>query len=123
VEIANDLTAKEAGGDQREVDEAGFTKLGNGRVRYVELDAEKMGDFFNTPPNKATFDCVWISEAMSHLPDKELFFRNASALLNPEGKLVVADWFKAEGLTSTQMEADIKPIEGQAPHTMHLHFR
>lgn len=115
VEIAKDLTAKEAGGEQRQVDEAGFTRLGNGGVRYVELDAEKMGDFFNTAPNKATFDCVWISEAMSHLPDKALFFRNASALLKAGGKLVVADWFKGEGLTSAQMDADIKPIEGQTP--------
>jgi len=115
VEIAKEMTAKEAGADHREVNEAGFTKLGSGEVRYVEQDAEKMGDYFSTPPNTVTFDCVWISEAMSHLPDKELFFRNASALLNPGGKLVVADWFKAEGLTSTQMEADIKPIEGQSP--------
>ena len=113
VEIAKDLTAKEAGGEQEKIDAAGFTKLGDGRVRYVELDAEKMGDFFSTAPEEATFDCVWISEAMSHLPDKELFFRNASALLNAGGKLVVADCFKAEQLTSTQMEADIKPIEGQ----------
>lgn len=118
VEIAKELTAKEAAGDHQEDDEAEFTKLGNGGVRYVEQDAEKMGDYFSIPPNTATFDCVWISEAMSHLPDKELFFRNASALLNPGGKLVVADWFKAEGLTSTQMEADIQPIEGQSPRSL-----
>lgn len=81
-------------------------------MRYIELDAEKMGDFFATPPNVTTFDCVWISEAMSHLPDKKLFYENTYKLLNPGGKLVIADWFKAEGLTSTQEEADIKPIEG-----------
>jgi tocopherol O-methyltransferase len=52
---------------------------------------------------------------MSHLPNKELFFRNAALLLNPGGKLVVADWFKNEGLTEKQMDADIKPIEGAAP--------
>ena len=112
VEIAKELTAKEAAPKQREPDAAGFTELGNGGVRYVELDAEKMGDFFSKEPNKATFDCVWISEAMSHLPDKALFFGNASKLLNAGGKLVVADWFKAEELTSSQMDADIKPIEG-----------
>ncbi|KAA6409425.1 MAG: S-adenosyl-L-methionine-dependent methyltransferase [Lasallia pustulata] len=86
-------------------------KLGDGAVRYVELDAEKMGDYFTTAPNEATFDYVWISEAMSHLPDKPLFFRNAAKLLKKGGKLVVADWFKAEALTSAQMDADIKPIE------------
>ena len=91
----------------------GASSCGDGSVRFTELDAEEMGDFFTAEgPNKATFDCVWISEAMSHLPNKELFFRNAALLLNPGGKLVIADWFKAEGLTDEQMEADIKPIEG-----------
>ncbi|KAL8703119.1 MAG: hypothetical protein Q9225_008125 [Loekoesia sp. 1 TL-2023] len=48
---------------------------------------------------------------MSHLPDKKLFFRNAVRLLKPDGKLVIADWFKADDLTTAQLEADIKPIE------------
>ncbi|KAI4114252.1 MAG: hypothetical protein LQ338_008025 [Usnochroma carphineum] len=48
---------------------------------------------------------------MSHLPEKKLFFQNAANLLRPDGKLVVADWFKAEDLSNTQLEADIKPIE------------
>ena len=112
VKLARDLSEKEAGSGQGEMGEVGCTGMGNGSVRFLELDAEKMGDFFNEPATKATFDCVWISEAMSHLPDKELFFRNASMLLNADGELVIADWFKAEGLTDAQMEADIKPIEG-----------
>ena len=61
------------------------------------------------------FDCVWISEAMSHLPNKPLFFQNAANLLNPGGKLVVADWFKSEECSEAEMEADIKPIEGYSP--------
>ena len=113
VKLARDLSEKEAGSGQEKTKEFGFIGLGNGSVRFLELDAEKMGDFFNEPATKATFDCVWISEAMSHLPDKELFFRNASMLLKAGGKLVVADWFKAEGLTDAQLEADIKPIEGE----------
>ena len=112
VKLARDLTAKEAEPAEGKLEKSGFTRLGNGSVRFVELDAEKMGDFFNEPDTKTTFDCIWISEAMSHLPDKDLFFRNASMLLNEGGKLVVADWFKAEGLTDAQIEADIKPIEG-----------
>ncbi|KAL8685103.1 MAG: hypothetical protein Q9218_007975 [Villophora microphyllina] len=32
-------------------------------------------------------------------------------LLRPGGKLVVADWFRAEDLTPAQLDADIKPIE------------
>ncbi|MCJ1455898.1 hypothetical protein MMC28_006255 [Mycoblastus sanguinarius] len=107
VKIAKQLTEKEAS----ESDADGFITIGEGRVRYLELDAERIGDHFRDPPNKASFDYVWISEAMSHLPDKRLFFRNASRLLDCGGKLVIADWFKAEELTSVQLEADIKPIE------------
>ncbi len=112
VEIGNKLSREEAGSDQAEVDEEGFLQLGNGSVCFVELDAEEMESFFSKTAQKAVFDYVWISEAMSHLPNKELFFRNVSELLNVGGKLVVADWFKAEGLTASQAEADIKPIEG-----------
>ena len=121
VEMAKSLTAKavETGPEdvhddrsREQVEKAGFYKLSGGMVRYVELDAETMGVYFGTSPNQATFDVVWISEAMSHLPDKKLFFQNASAVLNSGGKLAVTDWFKAEGLTDTQLEADIRPIEG-----------
>lgn len=118
VKLARNLTGKEAGSGEDTTENAEFAKLGDGRVRFVELDAEKMGDFFTESDMKTTFDCVWISEAMSHLPDKELFFRNVSMLLNAGGKLVVADWFKAEELTDAQMEADIKPIEGETRFEM-----
>ena len=84
-------------------------KVNQGSVRFIELDAEKMGDYFSA---QETFGCVWISEAMSHLPDKQLFFVNAFKVLRPGGKLAIADWFKAEDLTDEQLEADIKPIEG-----------
>lgn len=109
VKMTKQLTLKEAG-DEGSADGAdGYVRLNDGRVRFVELDAEKMGEFFS----ETAFDYVWISEALSHIPDKELFFRNASKLLKPGGKLVVADWFKAQGLTTKQMKADIKPIEGK----------
>ena len=112
VKLAKDLTAKETSSVTQTVENPDVTRLGNGSVRFLELDAEKIGDFFNNQPDKATFDTVWISEAMSHLPEKGLFFRNVMMLLNAGGKLVVADWFKAEELTDVQMETDIKPIEG-----------
>lgn len=79
-----------------------------GRVRFLELDAETMGDFF---PENQKFEVVWISEALSHFPDKALFFRNAFQVLQREGKLVLADWFKGEGLADAKFEKDIKPIE------------
>jgi tocopherol O-methyltransferase len=114
VEIARRLTLEEIKDSTNKPESAdGAIKFGDGSVRFLELDAEKMGDFFTTAPNQATFDCIWISEAMSHLPNKKLFFQNAAKLLNPDGKLVVADWFKSEGLTEQQWTTDISPIEGQ----------
>ncbi|KAH6680594.1 tocopherol O-methyltransferase [Halenospora varia] len=106
VEIAKRLTT-EAGGSLDEKDDA--FKLGetSGSVKFIELDAEKMGDHFTA----GTFDVVWISEAMSHLPNKELFFKNAQLLLKEGGKLVVADWFKDEGLSEKAFKDDISPIE------------
>ena len=115
VKLARDLSVKEVGVAGGETGETGFIGLGDGRVRFLELDAERMGDYFTGSENKMTFDGIWISEAMSHLPDKELFFRNAEMLLKVGGKLIVADWFKAEWLSDAQMEADIRPIEGDFP--------
>ena len=114
VRIARDLTVKEAGSPGQVINDGSTPlKLNNGTVQFIELDAEKMGDFFTQEPNRTTFDAVWISEAMSHLPDKKLFFKNGEILLNPGGKLVVADWFKADGMTNAELEPDIRPIEGE----------
>eukprot|EP01113_Clastostelium_recurvatum_P033215 TRINITY_DN4365_c0_g1_i2.p1 TRINITY_DN4365_c0_g1~~TRINITY_DN4365_c0_g1_i2.p1 ORF type:complete len:312 (+),score=50.86 TRINITY_DN4365_c0_g1_i2:28-936(+) len=90
--------------------EAGLTE---DQVRFLELDAEKMHLYFNGENEKkeGNFDVVWISEAMSHLPDKNLFFENASKLLKQGGKLVVADWIKGVDLTSEQEASYITPIE------------
>ncbi|KIW21357.1 hypothetical protein PV08_01937 [Exophiala spinifera] len=123
VQIANRLTGEETNSTSTSTSTSspspqdssrpvsdGFTRIGtqDGRVRYIELDAEKMQGHFSPE----TFDCVWISEALSHFPDKPLFFRNAARVLRPgKGKLVIADWFKAEGLDEKAMEDDIKPIE------------
>jgi tocopherol O-methyltransferase len=111
VKMARNFTVKE-NGRETQVGSEEYDILGNGKVRFLEMDAEKMGDYFHKAPNDTTFDAVWISEVMSHLPDKELFFRNAFSVLSKGGKLVIADWFKAEQLSSTEMEADIEPIEG-----------
>ncbi|KLU84977.1 methyltransferase [Magnaporthiopsis poae ATCC 64411] len=116
VEIAKRLTvtaaeaegAKEGGTDAAAVgpDADGFIALGKGKVRFMELDAEKMAGRF-----PGDFDAVWISEALTHFPDKPLFFRNALAVLKPGGRVVLNDWFKAENLDAQGYENDIKPIE------------
>jgi tocopherol O-methyltransferase len=109
--MAQNFTAKESG-RRRQAGVEDYDAVGNGKVSFLELDAEKMGEYFHTAPNDTTFDAVWISEVMSHLPDKELFFRNAWSVLRDGGKLVIADWFKSEQLTSAEVKADIEPIEG-----------
>jgi len=113
VKIATQLT-RDAGGIEIEVDaekvgkgEQAKFNLGEGSVRFIQLDAEKMGDHFD----HNSFDIVWISEALSHLPNKELFFRSSANLLKAGGKLVIADWLKKPDLTEDEFKADIEPIE------------
>ncbi len=77
-------------------------------VQFVEMDGEKIGEKFEPE----SFDIVWISEALSHFPNKQLFFQNAFKLLKKGGQLVVADWFKADHLNEKQMIKYIAPIEG-----------
>lgn len=91
----------------KNIDTNDFVSLGNGEVKFIELDAEKMGDFFASDESK--FDVVWISEALSHFPNKQLFFQNAQKVLKEGGKLVLADWFKSEDVKAG--DADIKAIE------------
>lgn len=118
VEIAKRLTKAEASKETPEgetvatEDADGFLKLGKGKIRFIELDAEKMGDVFEG--DSGTFDAVWISEALSHFPDKALFFQNAYKVLKTGGKLAVADWFKADALGQKEFDNDIKPIEGES---------
>lgn len=115
VEIAKRLSLAE-GQDAGNTDSSGgVISLPPGSVHFVELDAETMLSYFETTGNKPKdgFDCVWISEALSHFPNKPLFFASSFALLASEksSRLVIADWFKASGLSQEQDKADIKPIE------------
>jgi len=110
VQIATRLTKGEAA-KEAEADADGFIALGKGKVRFIELDAERMGEYF--AKDVGAFDAVWISEALSHFPNKGLFFRNAQKVLKKGGKLVLADWFKDEGLGQKEFDDDIKPIEGE----------
>lgn len=114
VEIAKRLT-KTAASKEASTTSAGdsgdFTVLGKGQVKFLELDAEKMGEHFRESDEKGDFDVVWISEALSHFPNKPLFFQNAEMVLKKGGKLVLADWFKSMDVKAG--DADIKAIEGE----------
>ncbi|KAI0513185.1 tocopherol O-methyltransferase [Xylaria bambusicola] len=116
VEIAKKLTQAETSPDsttRNPTDEVNSYSSG-GNCRFLELDAEKMLEHFSADGKPAArFDAVWISEALSHFPDKPLFFRSASELLVPgkSSRLVIADWFKAPQLSPEQEKEDIQPIE------------
>lgn len=114
--VGNDA-AKTATATPAAADSQGTIKYpsGNSSVRFIELDAEKMLDYFKKEQASGSFNGVWISEALSHFPNKPLFFSSAFELLEGggggESRLVIADWFKATDLTPAQEEADIKAIE------------
>ncbi|KAI0192233.1 tocopherol O-methyltransferase [Xylaria flabelliformis] len=115
VEIAKKLTQAETstGGAGQSADSADAYPSG-GNCRFIELDAEKMLEHFSADGKPtARFDAVWISEALSHFPNKPLFFESASELLVPgkSSRLVIADWFKAPQLTPEQEKEDIQLIE------------
>ncbi|KAI1132132.1 tocopherol O-methyltransferase [Nemania abortiva] len=122
VEIAKRLTQAEtqAGSSSSTSPDRYAYPLG-GDCRFLELDAEKMLQYFSAaaenengkPATTAQFDAIWISEALSHFPDKPLFFKSATELLaaGKSSRLVIADWFKAPQLSPEQEKADIQPIE------------
>jgi len=89
------------------VDAAGLA----GSVTVFHGDGERLDTLPELQPHLGSFDAVWISEALSHFADRGAFFRHATAYLKPGGKLVLADWFRAEHI-SERLETDIiKPIE------------
>ncbi|KAI8634143.1 tocopherol O-methyltransferase [Xylariaceae sp. FL1651] len=114
VEIAKKLTQAETSTSSASPSPDINAYSSGGECRFIELDAEKMLKHFSADGKPTTqFDCVWISEALSHFPDKPLFFRSAFELLEPgkSSRLVIADWFKAPQLSPEQERDDIQPIE------------
>ncbi|KAI1816385.1 tocopherol O-methyltransferase [Poronia punctata] len=116
VEIAKRLTQAETETETQSQSQDVFSypsSGGGGDCRFLELDAERMLEHFSSSSDR--FDAVWISEALSHFPDKPLFFRSAFELLasgkSSSSRLVIADWFKAPDLSPEEETADIKPIE------------
>ncbi len=55
----------------------------------------KIEDYTKTNFDDNSFDVVWAIESITSAPDKELFAKEAIRLLKPEGKLIIADYFKA----------------------------
>lgn len=62
------------------------------------------GDFSALAYEDAFFDVVWALESVCHLPKKSEFYREASRLLRPGGRLVVAEFMRSERDLSEQEE-------------------
>jgi len=62
-------------------------------------------------PFRGIFDCMIALEVLSHVDDREGFFRDAARLLPANGRIGIAAWLKADGLSAEESEAYIEPIE------------
>ena len=57
------------------------------------------------------YDILWAVEMTSHLNKRKEFFKKCVQLLNKNGKLIIADWFKNSDLDKEKIEKYIIPIE------------
>lgn len=55
-------------------------------------------DYLNTTFEGNTFDVVWACESMTSAPSKYEFLQEASRILKPGGRIIVSDYFLAEGV-------------------------
>jgi len=93
-------------------DRTAFTILDGEQISFENLK-KAFSNKTSPPPFSvdSAFDVVWISEALSHFVDKPSFFKGAFSVLKPQGRLVIADWFKKENLDSYHFKRFITPIE------------
>lgn len=75
------------------------------------------GDWLENDFADASFDVVIAIESLSHMTDKEGFFREAARTLRPGGRLVVCAWLAQEGAGTLSRRFLLEPIcrEGELP--------
>jgi tocopherol O-methyltransferase len=73
-------------------------------ARFELMDAEEL--HFDE-----VFDVLWSTESISHYHDRGRFFRRALPYLKDGGMFALTDWFKKPGLTESERDKYIRPIE------------
>lgn len=71
-------------------------------------------DFTDTQYPSESFDVIWAIESVCHAHDKSDFIKEAFRLLKKGGRLILADFFKKEGLTVNESALIKKWAEGWA---------
>jgi tocopherol O-methyltransferase len=80
-------------------------------ARHLENRPTFLIDDANALSVRGVFDIVWAVEVISHLSNRDLFFKRMTERLAPGGKFCEAAWLKDENLSARDEEKYIRPIE------------
>lgn len=92
------------------------------RPRFIAADANELSI-------TEQYDVVWAVETISHLNERDVFFKSISELLHLDGKICVAAWLKNENLSDSDsrtieriekgMLVDLPTLSEYQKHTEH----
>jgi cyclopropane fatty-acyl-phospholipid synthase-like methyltransferase len=80
-------------------------------AKYLKRKPKFLIQDANNLSIKEKYDFVLALEMISHLKNRNLFFKRASKILKKGGKFCIAAWIKSENLSKSQIKEEIVPIE------------
>ena len=83
------------------------------KERFTHPPQFRVADANDLPEDlgNESFDFLWSVEMISHLSNRDNFFRRASQLLKPGGRFAITDWWRSENLSAEEKHKYIAPIE------------